>query len=139
MSTLKTLTVPYRIRLADTDAAGVVYFAHLLHICHIAYEEILVKNEINLQEWVKQGTIAMPIVHGEIDCLRPIYWGDLVWILLTPHFLSETELEITYHLTTEAQPDNILAKGKTRHVCIDPKTRKRIPFPSPMQSVLNTS
>ncbi|MDJ0549913.1 MAG: 1,4-dihydroxy-2-naphthoyl-CoA hydrolase, partial [Microcystis aeruginosa] len=26
------------IYLADTDAAGVVYFAHLLSICHEAYE-----------------------------------------------------------------------------------------------------
>lgn len=126
----------YRVRLADTDAAGVVYFASLMSICHIAYEETLITRGINLQQWVKQGTIAIPILHGEIDCLRPIYWGDLLLITLTPHFLSETELVITYELSAEAEIEKILAKGQTKHVCINPQTRQRFPFPEQFREAL---
>lgn len=131
-----TLLIPYRVRLADTDAAGVVYFAHLLHMCHTAYEEVLIRQGINLQAYLKQGTIALPIIHGEIDCLHPIFWGDLVLIALTPHFLSETEFSIDYELTAEAQPEKPLARGQTRHVCINPQTRKRLPFPSEIRACL---
>lgn len=128
--------IPYRVRLADTDAAGVVYFANLLQMCHAAYEQALLNCGINLQAWVKEGTIAIPIIHGAIDCLRPIFWGDLVLIELTPQFLGETELVITYHLTAETNPDTILAKGKTQHVCINPQTRKRCPFPEEIRDSL---
>ncbi|MFP4253734.1 MAG: acyl-CoA thioesterase [Halothece sp.] len=129
-------TYSYRVRLADTDAAGVVYFASLMSICHIAYEETLITRGINLQQWVKEGTIAIPILHGEIDCLRPIYWGDLVLITLTPQFLSETELVISYELITEADTEKILAKGQTKHVCINPQTRQRFPFPNQFREAL---
>lgn len=130
------LTYRYRVRLTDTDAAGVVYFANLLSICHIAYEETLITRGINLQEWVKEGTIAIPILHGEIDCLRPIYWGDLVLVTLTPQFSSETELVITYELVTETNREKVLAKGQTKHVCINPQTRQRFPFPNQFREAL---
>jgi 1,4-dihydroxy-2-naphthoyl-CoA hydrolase len=132
------LRIPYRVRLADTDAAGVVYFAHLLQMCHTAYEEVLINQGINLQEYLTQGTIALPIIHGEIDCLRPIYWGDQVLIALTPQFLSDTELLIGYELTADAEFREILARGKTRHVCINPSTRKRLPFPPEIKQSLAT-
>jgi len=130
------LKIPYRVRLADTDAAGVVYFAHLLQMCHTAYEEVLINQGINLQEYLTQGTIALPIIHGEIDCLRPIYWGDQVLIALTPQFLSETELLIEYELTIEPEFTKVVARGKTRHVCIHPKTRQRLPFPPEIKQSL---
>ncbi len=132
------LRIPYRVRLADTDAAGVVYFAHLLQMCHTAYEEVLINQGINLQEYLTRGTIALPIIHGEIDCLRPIYWGDQVLITLTPQFLSETELLIGYDLTADADFKKVLARGKTQHVCINPSTRKRLPFPPEIQKSLAT-
>lgn len=131
------LTVPYRVRLADTDAAGVVYFAHLLQICHTAYEEVLITQGINLQDYLKAGTIALPIIHGEIDCLRPIFWGDLILVQLTPQFLSETEFLIKYELSAEKTEKKILAQGNTRHVCIDPKTRQRLPLPPEIKKILS--
>ncbi len=123
------ITIPYRVRLADTDAAGVVYFAHLLHICHIAYEEALLQCGINLNEYLKAGTIAIPIRHGEIDCFHPVSWGDLVLITLTPQFLAEDSLLIRYELIPEGDRAKIFAKAQTQHISINPQTRQRIPFP----------
>ena len=44
-----------RIYLGDTDAAGVVYFAKGLEICHEAYEESLAKAGINLNQMIREG------------------------------------------------------------------------------------
>jgi len=131
-----SITIPYRVRLADTDAAGVVYFAHLLRMCHTAYEEALIQCGVNLHEYLQAGTIAIPIVHGEIDCLHPVLWGDLVLIALTPQFLSETHLSINYELTPEDDRAKLLAKGETQHVSINSQTRHRVPFPSEMRENL---
>lgn len=55
-----------KIFFADTDAAGVVYFANLLSICHEAYEEFLTNFYINLQDFFSSNIIAIPIIHAEI-------------------------------------------------------------------------
>ena len=55
------------VRLADTDAAGVVYFARVLSICHEAYEASLAAAGVPLASWIRKGTIALPIVHAHAD------------------------------------------------------------------------
>ena len=42
---------PRTIRFADTDAAGVVYFAQILSICHEAYEASLQASGIELRQF----------------------------------------------------------------------------------------
>jgi len=128
-----SITIPYRVRLADTDAAGVVYFAHLLHTCHIAYEEALIQCGINLHDYLQAGTTAIPIVHGEIDCFHPVFWGDLIFIALTPQLLSKTHFTIDYELIPDNDRAKLLARGQTQHISIDPQTRQRVPLPHEIQ------
>ncbi|NJO96449.1 MAG: hypothetical protein HC764_10845 [Pleurocapsa sp. CRU_1_2] len=63
-----------RIYLSDTDAAGVVYFAKGLEICHQAYEESLIWGGISLKQMIQEGKIALPIVHAEIDFCVLFLW-----------------------------------------------------------------
>ncbi|PSF38955.1 1,4-dihydroxy-2-naphthoyl-CoA hydrolase [Aphanothece hegewaldii CCALA 016] len=125
------------IRLADTDAAGVIYFASLLSICHEAYEACLEKTGISLQPFLKDASCAIPIVHAEIDFQRPIYYGDQIRITVTPQFLSETEFESEYLITKISEPETF-ALAKTRHVCIDPQKRRRMPLPTSIMAWLDT-
>lgn len=113
------------IRLSDTDAAGVVYFARLLSICHEAYEASLQEVGVDLKTFFSDRATAIPIVHGSIDFLRPIFGGDPLAIELIPQQLSDNEFEIDYLIQNESAPTECLAKAKTRHVCIDPTLRRR--------------
>jgi 1,4-dihydroxy-2-naphthoyl-CoA hydrolase len=119
-------TYSRRIYLADTDAAGVVYFASLMSICHQAYEESLATVGINLQEFLVDSSVAIPIVHSEISFFRPIFCGDKITINLTAEQLNEQEFAITYQIIAS---ETKLAQGSTRHICINPKTRIKIPLP----------
>lgn len=111
------------IRFQDTDAAGVVYFANVLAICHEAYEESLTISNINLQLFFRNNDFAIPIVHASVDFLRPIFCGDRILIDLSPNQLNSQKFEINYQIIS---PENeILAKAITRHICIDPITRNR--------------
>ncbi|MGB5593569.1 MAG: thioesterase family protein [Crocosphaera sp.] len=113
------------IHFSDTDAAGVVYFASLLSICHEAYENALQLAGIDLKTFFKSSETAIPIVHAEIDFYQPVFCGDRLNINLTPTQLNDTEFEIVYHLFHECSLDKCVAKAKTKHVCINPIIRKR--------------
>jgi 1,4-dihydroxy-2-naphthoyl-CoA hydrolase len=120
------------IRLVDTDAAGVVYFAHVLSMCHEAYEAALEATGINLREFFRDAAAAIPIVRGEVDFFRPLFCGDEILIRLSPQQLSENEFEIAYQILSATDLNQCLASAKTRHVCINPATRRRISLPESM-------
>ncbi len=114
------------IRFSDTDAAGMVYFANLMSICHEAYEASLVAAGVDMQEFFRGDPVAVPIVHSSMDFRRPVQCGDTVQVELTVAVLDASAFEITYQLTLE---ETSVASGKTRHVCIDSKERVKLPFP----------
>lgn len=123
------------IRFQDTDAAGVVYFANVLTICHEAYEESLVASGINLKPFFSNPSVAIPIVHASVDFLRPMFCGDKLFVDLVPKFLSDHEFEISYQIVG-AVADKLVAKAITKHVCINPGSRTRTQLPDEMSQWL---
>lgn len=126
-----------RIYLSDTDAAGVVYFARGLDICHQAYEESLGSMGISLKQMIVAGEIALPIVHGEIDWLRPLFCGDQVQINLNPSLVNSSEFAIAYQIFLVDNLEQVVVNAQTRHVCINPQFRRRIDLPASMFEWLN--
>ena len=125
------------VRFRDTDAAGVVYFANVLSMCHEAYEESLMASGINLKTFFSDSAIAIPIVHADVDFFRPMHCGEKKAIHLTPQQLSHEEFAIEYEIfpAEVTEPLEVgarnpaVARVLTRHVCIDStsRTRKQMP------------
>ena len=111
----------YTIQFRDTDAAGVVYFANILSICHVAYEASLIESGVDLKLFVNNPEFAIPITHASADFLKPLYCGDQITIELTPRSIDSCRFEITYQLGS--------ATAITKHVIINPSTRKRQELP----------
>jgi 1,4-dihydroxy-2-naphthoyl-CoA hydrolase len=111
----------YTIQFRDTDAAGVVYFTNILSICHIAYEASLIESGIDLKTFVNNSEFAVPITHASADFFKPLYCGDRITIELTPRSIDLCRFEIDYQLGA--------ATVITKHVVIDPRTRKRQELP----------
>ncbi|MGB7087821.1 MAG: thioesterase family protein, partial [Phormidesmis sp.] len=95
------------IRFHETDAAGVVYFANLLTLCHEAYEAALAEAGVDLKQFFssarssgddsnEKGGIAVPVVHAEADFYRPLFCGDAIAIILMPTQLTLHSFEIAY-------------------------------------------
>jgi 1,4-dihydroxy-2-naphthoyl-CoA hydrolase len=114
------------IYLNETDAAGVIYFANLLTICHQGYEESLAHFGINLNNLVQEMNCALPIIHSETNFFKPIFWGDILVINITSKLIDQTEFSLNYNIL---KSDTKLAHATTRHVCIDINTRKRSHLP----------
>lgn len=110
------------VRFQDTDAAGVVYFANVLTMCHEAYEESLATSGINIKLFFSNLNVAIPIVHANVDFFRPIFCGDKVSIHLSPCQLGNDNFEINYIIMSAERQ---VTKAITRHVCINPVSRSR--------------
>ena len=117
------------VYLADTDAAGVVYFARVMQMCHEAYEESLAASGIYLQEYLAAGKVAMPIVHADIDFFSPLVCGDRLLINLTATLIKPSEFAITYQLHNLSNPEKTVVKANTQHVGINPQSRNRVDLP----------
>ncbi|HEY9734744.1 MAG TPA: thioesterase family protein [Trichocoleus sp.] len=129
------------VRFHETDAAGVVYFANGLILCHEAYEASLGAAGIDLRQFFSRGSVAYPIVQAQIDFRRPLSCGDRVVISLTPRSIEATGYAIAYHLTLEtdytssqdpASDRRSVATAYTQHVCISTADRARQALPAEM-------
>ena len=116
------------VRFQDTDAAGVVYFANVLVMCHEACEESLAASGINLKTFFSNPSVTIPIVHASVDFLRPMFCGDQLLINLITKERSCNEFEIAYQILAAAT-NKVVAKAFTKQVSIDPisRTRKEMP------------
>ncbi|OUL18505.1 1,4-dihydroxy-2-naphthoyl-CoA hydrolase [Nostoc sp. RF31YmG] len=124
------------VRFQDTDAAGVVYFANILGICHEAYEESLEAVGIDLKAFFSNPSVAFPIVHANVDFLRPIFCGDKLLVSLMPQKLGGEKFEIAYEIFIA---EVIVAKAITRHVCIDAASRSKQELPVEIVNWLETN
>jgi 1,4-dihydroxy-2-naphthoyl-CoA hydrolase len=117
------------VHFSDTDAAGVVFFANYLAICHEAYEESLSAAGINLNGFFSDNGVVVPIAKSEADYRRPIACGDKLLVSVSPKALSQDSFEIRYEITRLGPPDKSAARVRTEHVCIDSGTRSRKSLP----------
>jgi 1,4-dihydroxy-2-naphthoyl-CoA hydrolase len=123
------------IRFADTDAAGVVYFPRLLSLCHEAYEASLAAAGLDLAHFFGDARRAIPITHVEADFRRPLRVGDRSWVELSAVRESETAFSLHYRIRLG---EGVAATATTRHVCIDPIARTRMPLPAEILDWLTT-
>lgn len=123
-------TYARKIRFQDTDAAGVVYFANVLAMCHEAYEESLATSGINLKSFFSNSTSAIPIVHADVDFFRPLFCGEQISVHLKTKYLDD-RFEVIYEVVA-LETNKLVAKATTTHVCIDPTSRKRKDLPDEM-------
>ena len=115
------------IRFKDTDAAGVVYFANILAICHEAYEESLEASGIDLQTFFAYSPLALPIVHSSIDFNCPLFCGNKLLVILRTQQLGIDKFEVNYEIL---MANVIASKAITRHVCIEISTRQKHQLPN---------
>lgn len=124
------------VRLGDTDAAGVVYFAAGLSMCHEAYENSLQESGIRLQDLLGQETVALPIAHASIDFFRPLFCGDVLEIELRGSRVGDDRFEVRYQVFLTEERSRPVIEALTRHVSIDPQSRRRVPLPQSLISWL---
>jgi 1,4-dihydroxy-2-naphthoyl-CoA hydrolase len=118
------------VRFADTDAAGVVFFARYLAICHEAYEEALAAAGLELGKFFAANAVVVPVARSECDYLRPLLPGDKLRVTVAPAALTADSFALSFEIFRLGPPDKLAARARTEHVCIASATRQRQALPS---------
>ena len=128
------------IHFPDTDAAGVVFFANYLAICHEAYEESLAAAGVKIREFFAENTVVVPISKSSAEYLRPLFCGDVIAISVKPARLSDDSYAIDFEMTrVEPKPSKPVAHVRTCHVCIRSDTRERTALPAPLAAWVDST
>jgi len=126
-------TYTTKIRLHDTDAAGIIFFANQFKIIHDAYEDLLEEFGWSFQKMLKKTDFFLPIVHAESDYKTPVLVGDKIVVAIKVGHIGKTSFSFEYTLKREK---TLVGTAKTVHVTINQKTRKKIPLPSALRKAL---
>lgn len=118
------------IHFPDTDAAGVVFFANYLAICHEAYEEALATAGVKVRTFFSDQGIMIPVSKSSAEYLRPLYCGDRLRVTVTPTLLTEDSYAIEYDMVRLGTTEKRVAHVHTAHVCIKTATRERTALPA---------
>lgn len=122
-----------QIRLKDTDATGVLYFAEQFRMAQEAFEEFLKERGFGLGQLLNSPYL-LPVVHAEADFLAPVMVGDELSISLKVAKIgtSSVTLHCTFH-----DPERKIDVGRVEivHVVVDREKRSSVPIPDFLKRV----
>ena len=120
------------VRLHQTDAAGVVFFANLFVMAHEVYERWL-GQAMPLAEILAQG-IRLPIVHAEADYRRPMRLSDVLRVELTA--VEKKATSFTMEAVFVDAAGETAARVRTVHVVVDDATGRPAALPAFLEEAL---
>ena len=128
-------TYQTKIKLHETDAAGLLFFSNQFKIIHDAYETLLENIGFGFAELIKNKDYFLPIVHAESDFKMPLFVGDVITIQVVVDNIGQTSFTFAYKLMNAK--NQIVGTAQTVHVTINKKTRQKISLPADMRSKIS--
>ena len=128
-------TYQTKIKLHETDAAGLLFFSNQFKIIHDAYESLLETIGFGFAELIREKDFFLPIIHCESDFKSPLFVGDLIEIQVAVEKIGKTSFIFAYKLLDTSQ--KLVGTAQTVHVTMDKATRKKIPIPSGLRSKID--
>lgn len=123
------------IRVQDTDATGVLYFANQLQIGLEAFEDFLWTQGFSIGEMIKKKHYLLPIVHAEADFFAPIHVSDILELTLTFPKIGTTSFT---HASEIFKKGKKVGTVKIVHVVYCPEKEEGIPIPEELKSKILT-
>jgi 1,4-dihydroxy-2-naphthoyl-CoA hydrolase len=122
------------IRVQDTDATGVLYFANLLQIALEAFEDFLHNSKFSLHSMIEAKDFLLPIVHVEADFFAPIFVADLLDVQLSLKAKGNSSFTLASEFFKKGEK---VGRAEIVHVCCSQETKKAIPPPPELQRLLS--
>jgi 4-hydroxybenzoyl-CoA thioesterase len=125
--------MPYRaqlkVRFADIDHAGIVYYPRFLHYFHVAMEEFFEEAlGIDYPEVLERHRFGLPTVHLETDFHRPLRYGDRIEVEVEVERVGTTSVAWRYTVYRKGDPQPV-AEGRTVTVGLDLDEFAKRPIP----------
>lgn len=113
--------VKIRVRYAETDQMGYVYYGNYAQYYEIGRVEALRNLGISYKS-VEENGIMLPVLNFSIKYFKPAYYDDLLTLKTTIKEIPRARINFEYE--TYNENGELLNKGETTLVFIDAKTNK---------------
>jgi acyl-CoA thioester hydrolase len=110
-----------RVRYAETDRMGVVYYANYLVWFEIGRTELLRTLGWSYREMEEAG-VSLPVIEARCTYRRPARYDDELDVRTEGRMLSPVRMEFNYEVVRRADQE-IAAEGRTEHAALDPRGR----------------
>lgn len=110
-----------RVRYAETDRMGVVYYANYFVWFEVARADLLRTLGWTYREMEESG-VFLPVIEAHCEYLRPARYDDDVDIRTTGRLVSPVRLEFAYEVLVKGNAESAAA-GRTVHAAIDANGR----------------
>ena len=121
------------VKLHDTDAAGILFFANYFRIAHTTYEAFMKSIGCGLDYIIRASDYLLLIAHAEADYDRGLSHGDKFTISLKAK-IGQTSFTLSY--LVKDGDGNVAATLRTVHVSVDKKNGEKIPLPEEVRQGL---
>jgi acyl-CoA thioester hydrolase len=123
-----------RVRYAETDAMGLVYYAHYLVYFEVGRVEFLRQNGLAMAEVDRR--LRMPVVDAVVRYVRPARLDDLLRVRTWIGERKRASFSFRYEIRQAAEGGALVAAGETRHACWHPETERMVAIPDWLEGVL---
>ncbi len=122
-----TYTTTHRVRYAETDKMGYMYYGHYAKLYEIGRVEMLRDLGVPYTRFEDQEGIMLPVLSVESKFLRPAYYDELLLIESTLKELPSKMITVFVRILNEQ--GDVLHKAVVKLFFIDMKTQKRVSAP----------
>jgi acyl-CoA thioester hydrolase len=106
-----------RVRYAETDKMGVVYYANYFVWFEVARTDLLRSLGWTYREMEHAG-VALPVIEAHCDYHRPARYDDEMEVRAKGRMLSPVRMEFTYEVVRR-DDQMVAASGRTVHAALD--------------------
>jgi acyl-CoA thioester hydrolase len=126
------ITTEVRVRYAETDQMGIVYYANYLVWFEIGRVELLRSLGLTYSQLETDHECILPVVEANCRYKSPARYDDRIVIETWPSLLRQSVIKFAYRIlreaTAEGEERKLLAEGETVHVVCDDQLNKK-PLP----------
>jgi YbgC/YbaW family acyl-CoA thioester hydrolase len=123
--------VTERVRWADVDAAGIIYFGTYTRLTDIAESEFFRSLGFTYARFKEMG-VSLPRVHVEFDFFRPAFLDDVLSLGVRVGGVGVHSVRLHVEVNRESE---LLAEATLVASCIDLQ-RRSVPLPADFASAL---
>ena len=125
------VTHQVRVRYAETDQMGIVYYANYLVWFELGRVELLRSLGLAYSQLEKEHECILPVIEATCRYKSPARYDDEILIQTWPSLLRNSVLKFSYRILrkgSESHEPVLLAEGETVHVVCDDQLNKK-PLP----------
>jgi acyl-CoA thioester hydrolase len=133
------VTTEVRVRYAETDQMGIVYYANYLVWFELGRVEVLRSLGLAYSQLEKEHECILPVVSASCRYRSPARYDDEILIETRPAMMRGSVIKFAYRIYRKPNQNEeeraLLAEGETVHVVCDDKLQRK-PLPERYEAAL---